>query len=167
MYWVKSVAQPSVKLLVVDTKDGAEEWHDFEAVKQLMSATDIQIFGVKKVGTKYSVKALEDPRDFLLRQLKDLARREHYGYFDSAKSSDSLDVRYFGHWEISEDDKREMMEEYGYIEDDWDWKIPTADTFDALSRLMKNIKDTYGYSFTFCAGEKEWISFSTATICRR
>lgn len=154
MFWVKSCVKGE-KLLIVDTVDNVEEWHSVSSIKNLLCATGIQIFGVKKEGTKFSFRAMEDPRDYLIRELKRFSKN-----FTPNKEHGYLSIRDFGNWEISDDDKREMEEEYGYVEDDWDWQVPDSSTGLFLEELMEQTYQNYGYKIFYEVGEKCWLYFT-------
>lgn len=161
MFWVKAVSESNGKLLIVDTSDKTEEWHDIRSVKALLELGTIQIFGVKMSKGRYLVSATEDPRAFLLGELKVLARREGYSRFDVDLSNpDCLAVRYFGAWEVSVDDKQEMIRDTGVVEEDWGWKVLTQSTANAVVALLSRIEQKYGYRFVYSMGEKEWLYFS-------
>lgn len=168
MFWVKSVMRSNEKLLIVDTSDKSEEWHDLRTVKQLISTGTVQIFGVAYLGNKWSIRATEDPRTFLLGELRVLARKKRYFGFDvDMDVPDYLAVRHFGNWEISQEDKQQMLEEYGEIEEDWDWKELTDDTDKAIRVLLDEIERQYGFTFIYEVGEKNWLYFYNQPRRRR
>lgn len=154
MFWVKAIMRSDNKVLVVDTTDASEEWHNFSNVKALIQATGIQILGVFYKDNKFYVRAVGDPRDLIYEGLKRYQR-----YLDAHKVETGLEVRDFGHWEVPYDAKQEMLEEMGYIEDDYDWKEPTQETINQIEDVIRDIENTYGYRIAYEVGEKNWLYF--------
>lgn len=150
---------------IKDSKDGVVEPLSFEQIHKL-TKQGVKIQGVSKEGIHVYAKPTDYVVPYKPEEVIDalLSKLKRTSSCDVGKKTDTtLDVRYWGDWEITEEDRQDCYNDYGYDPEevgDYDYETLCKSSEKQLREIIADLEKRFvQYKIEVQVSEKNWIMF--------